>query len=82
MDGRTDGRNGCTNDAKTIFLRLRRGIKKISLFTIQNIMLLDVLTTIFFLETFPATQLYERLFNSLSTEFQNWNIPVTLADLV
>ena len=27
VDGRTDGRNGRTQDAKTISLRLRRGIK-------------------------------------------------------
>ena len=40
-------------------------IKKISLFTIQNIMLLDALTTNFFLEKFPVTQLQERFFNSL-----------------
>ena len=27
VDGRTDGRNGRTDDAKTIYLQLRRGIK-------------------------------------------------------
>ena len=30
MEGQTDGRNGRTDDAKTISLRLRRGIKKVT----------------------------------------------------